>query len=388
MNDYNSINELYYIVDGFSNYYRINGKDQLVVAGGKEEAGIFSFFEANQRIGGGKKAQFYSTIPVDAYEQAKLEAEDVYYPVVVQDAPDVYEAEPKMSLPYDMKSVDWREYLEHFCYIASGIQNYLDELNQALSDMDMQICDIMHYIELYDIDEEEGIRMVELLKECREQRRDVKDEICRVECFQRAIGTSSNIAKAKEGLKQMNKLDSRSYRPRRLKELFKDCPKKTERDNKLVRAFGGRTCLDVERVCEDWHNITDETQEVGVVMEYSRRNTIFDEKENNWKQFARQQAEFYSDAEQYIYNLQEDLTALEEQIEQTLHEIEDANYNVAQGYKVFRHLKELRNTKKEKLKELDCLYILTEKVDCRMLADIFGECVGEIETVLEEKCPD
>ena len=48
-----------YIVDGNGNYYTVNGNDQLVVARDKDEAGVFTFFEANQRIGGGKRAYFY-----------------------------------------------------------------------------------------------------------------------------------------------------------------------------------------------------------------------------------------------------------------------------------------------------------------------------------------
>lgn len=66
---------------------------------------------------------------------------------------------------YDMKNVNWEEYLNHFCYLVCGLKDYQEELKQALSDIDMQICDIMHYIELYDLDENESIRMVELLKE-------------------------------------------------------------------------------------------------------------------------------------------------------------------------------------------------------------------------------
>jgi hypothetical protein len=62
-----------YIMDGNGNYYTVNGKDQLVVAKDKDEASVFTFVEANQRIGGGKKAKFYHTIPVD--EQERLEPE-------------------------------------------------------------------------------------------------------------------------------------------------------------------------------------------------------------------------------------------------------------------------------------------------------------------------
>ena len=76
--------------------------------------------------------------------------------------------------------------------------------------------------------------------------------------------------------------------------------------------------------------------------------------------FARQQAEFYRNAGQYITNLQIDIKEIDADIENILTETEDANCNVAQGYKIFKRLKELRLEKKAKMKELNCLYALTD----------------------------
>ena len=87
--------------------------------------GVFSFVEANKLIGGGKKAHFYSVIPVDEYSEEENHIENA------EEDYATYE-ENKMTLPYDMKCIDWAEYLTHFCYIVSSIQNYLDELNQTL----------------------------------------------------------------------------------------------------------------------------------------------------------------------------------------------------------------------------------------------------------------
>ena len=46
-----------YIMDGNGNYYRLNGNDQLVVAGSKDEASVFTSVEADERIGRGKKGR-------------------------------------------------------------------------------------------------------------------------------------------------------------------------------------------------------------------------------------------------------------------------------------------------------------------------------------------
>ena len=91
------------------------------------------FAEENQKIGEGRKSQFYSILPVG---------------------------------DKDMRSTNWEEFLTHFCYLASGAADYQEELKQAILDLDLQICDIMHCIELHDLDESDSIRMVELLKEC------------------------------------------------------------------------------------------------------------------------------------------------------------------------------------------------------------------------------
>lgn len=38
-------------MDGSGNYYRVNNKEQPVVAGNRDEAGIFGFVDANKHIG-------------------------------------------------------------------------------------------------------------------------------------------------------------------------------------------------------------------------------------------------------------------------------------------------------------------------------------------------
>ena len=118
-------------------------------------------------------------------------------------------------------------------------------------------------------------------------------------------------------------------------------------------------------------------------MAEERSYTPFDGKENDWLSFARQQAEFYRNARHYITNLQIDIKEIDAEIENILLETEDANCNVAQGYKVFKRLKELRLEKKAKTKELNCLYALTDYIDCESLADTCEDNLAEIEDIME-----
>ena len=58
---------------------------------------------------------------------------------------------------------------------------------------------------------------------CRENRRDIKDELQRIEYFQICFGTNANVTKAKQALKSIKGLETRKYKPRQYEELFENC---------------------------------------------------------------------------------------------------------------------------------------------------------------------
>ena len=123
-----------FIMDGNGNYYRTNDNNQLVVAAGREEATEFTLFDANQRIGGGKKAAFYFTIPVE--EQATKKA---------LSQPQENDINTLVSANrYDIAHFDWADYLWQFCYMASVVGRRHDELTAELSEVDQKICDMLH----------------------------------------------------------------------------------------------------------------------------------------------------------------------------------------------------------------------------------------------------
>lgn len=61
---------------------------------------------------------------------------------------------------------------------------------------------------------------------------------------------------------------------------------------------------------------------------------------------------------------------------------------MAQGYKVFKWIKELRLVKKAKTKELNCLYALTDYIDCESLADTCEDNLAEIEDIGDDTKED
>ena len=395
---------LYYIMDYSGNYYRTNQTNQLVAVAGEQDATVFTFAQANRRICVGKKASFYCMVPIEekaddmnveepksdeiddnsstfpVEEQVNITEDEFVSPIKELTYDEVSEPVEKNVASYDLSEMDWEEYLTHFTYLVEGLKDYREELSKKHSDIDQKICDILHYIELCETDEKEAADLVELLRVCRENRRDVKDELQRIEYFQNNFGTNANAAKAKQALKCIKGLETRKYKPRKYEELFENCILK---DRRLQR----------DDICEIQCNGVNTKQRFSVeptlndkggedTMINERKYTPFDGKENDWLLFAKQQAEFYRNAGQYITNLQIDIKEIDDEIEDILLETEDANCNVAQGYKVFKRIKDLRLEKKAKTRELNCLYALTDYIDCESLADTCDDNLAEVEGIM------
>lgn len=358
-----AINKWYYIMDKGFFYYRLNNNSQLVVAMSKDEADIFSYDEAKRRIGNGKKSQFYCMIPTEQEEGVLME----------ETSNQQMNSVPKLIQhdTYDLSELDWKEYLTQFSYIVSSVKVYHDELTEQLSEVDLKISDIMHYIEMYELSDEESIYVMEQLKGYREQRRDIKDKMLISDTFGRLIGTSANIEKSKETIRAITGLENRKYAPRQLTELFEG--KSLEVPKKIVQFPRNSQ--------ENIYPRENEEEK----MEGTWRKTVFDGKQTDWKQYAKQQMEFFEQAKQYTDNLQIELDEIDGRIQDILRELEDANYNVVQGFNVFKQLKELRTSRKEKLRELECVEALTGCFDCEAMYEAYEYSLSAIEEIVGEE---
>lgn len=396
---------LYYIMDYSGHYYRTNKADQLVAVAGEQDATVFTFAQANSRICVGKKASFYCMVPIEeteedmsgevsgsdeindnsgsiSVEEQEENNENEYVSTIKELTYDeVTEPIEKNVASYDLSEMDWAEYLTHFTYLVEGLKDYREELSKKHSDIDQKISDILHYIELCETNDNEATDLVELLRVCRENRRDIKDELQRIEYFQTGFGTNANVIRAKQALKSIKGLETRKYKPRKYEELFENCVLKGRR----LQRDDIRTTTPVGSNAKQRYSVepTFDEKDGEETMAEERNYTPFDGKENDWISFASQQAEFYRNAGQYITNLQIDIKEIDTEIENILLETEYANCNVAQGYKVFKRLKELRLEKKAKTKELNCLYALTDYIDCESLADTCEDNLAEIEDIME-----
>ncbi len=202
--------KMYYIVDTLGNYYKIGARGNLVVAKNSDDAKTFTLREANDRIGGGKKARYYTTI--EAVEEVTVSDEIGY------EAPD-YDTVEKPTL-FDTLQNNWEKLLSNLCYMSSHMDEYQNNLNQMLSDVDKEICDLMHYLEFSDLDNDEMLHVAEMLKERRQHRRKIKDEMEKTALMKDTFLDPTFGSKVQQSLDIMERMKTRQYTPRKLNKLF------------------------------------------------------------------------------------------------------------------------------------------------------------------------
>ena len=104
--------------------------------------------------------------------------------------------------------------------------------------------------------------------------------------------------------------------------------------------------------------------------------------------FAKKQVEFYGSIKQYISNQHIRVRELDARIEDALQMTENANYNVAQAYKVLKMLKDLRNERKAILTELQYLEEMVSYFDCEAMHNAYSYCLELIERVTDPTVED
>lgn len=202
--------KLYFIVDMSGNYYKLNKKQNLIQAHSSDDADMFSLREANEKIGAGKKAHLFTT--VEAWRQEEKDSDEIF-------VDSSYEGINTPTM-FDNLDNDWESYITKLCYMCSHIGEYRCNLNIMLSKVDQEICDIEHFIELNNPSDYEMLKVAKMLQEKRKKRREIKDEINRVELLKSTFVDEEFSIKVHHSLEQMKKMKTRKYTPRVLTELF------------------------------------------------------------------------------------------------------------------------------------------------------------------------
>lgn len=207
---------MYNIVDASCNYYKLDEVGHLVAARDSSEATLFTLREANSRIGTGRKARFYSILEakdVDPEAGVDPEVTEIQY-----EAPEIDTVEkPTM---FDTLHNDWETILSNLCYMSDHIGEYQNNLKQMLSDVDKEICDLMHYLELEELDDTEMLKASRMIQKCRRHRREIKDEMEKTALMRDTFLDGEFGIKVQQSLEVMEHMKTRLYTPRKLNDLF------------------------------------------------------------------------------------------------------------------------------------------------------------------------
>lgn len=87
--------------------------------------------------------------------------------------------------------------------------------------------------------------------------------------------------------------------------------------------------------------------------------------------FLQEQVIFWNNINIKLTAMKRDVSQLEEEIESVLNFIEGTTYNVAQGYRVYKLLRDKRAERKKILKEVICMEALLEQLDSKEMMGAF-----------------
>lgn len=100
---------------------------------------------------------------------------------------------------------------------AENYAKYAKTINKQLSEVELEIEDLYHYIEFSSFNAAQGYKAYKMLKERLIKRRELKDSIVVLDSVQE----KNMLTCSRDNIDNVvNKLESRSYRPRVLQELF------------------------------------------------------------------------------------------------------------------------------------------------------------------------
>ena len=125
-----------------------------------------------------------------------------------------------VNIPIGMKSIteyDWEIIASEQHDFFSRVQQYGEECRRDLETVEMEICDINHYIEFFALDASKGYKAYRMLHDRLNRRRYLKDEITKSSCIMN--GTAYDYSSGKVN-RQISGFDNRRYSPRVMKELF------------------------------------------------------------------------------------------------------------------------------------------------------------------------
>ena len=113
--------------------------------------------------------------------------------------------------------MDWGQLIAQIEELYRQVGAYDKSLRQLNSEADMEICDLLHYIEFSSLNAAKGYEAYRMLREALVRRRQIKDESCRASVFRAGRPEDFLLGRVE---RQMNGLARREYTPRIRRDLF------------------------------------------------------------------------------------------------------------------------------------------------------------------------
>lgn len=101
-------------------------------------------------------------------------------------------------------------------------------------------------------------------------------------------------------------------------------------------------------------------------------------------QYMGQQLRFWQDIEVKASLIKTEIGRLDDEINSVLNYIEETNYNAAQGYKVYKVLRDKQNERKTLVKEVACLESIIIHFDTEKMVQAFQDSIKEADKRIRE----
>ena len=101
--------------------------------------------------------------------------------------------------------------------VSKELKERKQQLTAALSLADRKRTDIEHYIEFYPLSASQGYKAAKMLKDCLEERRNIKNEL---EIIEDVLRMSIGFIGKGKGSVTIQSVENKKYTPRVIKELF------------------------------------------------------------------------------------------------------------------------------------------------------------------------
>lgn len=111
----------------------------------------------------------------------------------------------------------WLDKLSGLNGLTSEALHRKEKLIEQLSEVDKELCDLLHYIEFCNLNAAQGYKAYKMIKDRRIKRRSIKNEL---DVLSIILGKKLSESVTDEIQKAVSGMDKRTYEPRVLNELF------------------------------------------------------------------------------------------------------------------------------------------------------------------------